>query len=134
MSINVGYATDEIREFVHQYHQVPYGQRGLWVATQPFSDKVLYRWNKAIFEGDLERELIPREGSPMTIPLGKRTALEKMRAAERAAQAAEIAKLSSRVREFEDTNTALGKAIGLLHAMSEEEPARTPTSAEELNS
>jgi hypothetical protein len=63
----------------------------------------------------------------MSVPPGKRTALENSRAAERAAHAAEVAKLSARVRELEDTNNTLGKAIGLLHAMSEEEPADTPT-------
>jgi hypothetical protein len=31
------------------------------------------------------------------------------------------------VRELEQTNEALGKAIGLLHARSEEEPDAIPT-------
>jgi hypothetical protein len=31
------------------------------------------------------------------------------------------------VRELEDTNEALGKAIGLLHAMSEQEPTAPRT-------
>ena len=58
----------------------------------------------------------------MTVSPGKRTALEKERARERAAQEAEVAKLTARVRELEGTNEALGKAIGLLHAMNEQEP------------
>ena len=47
------------------------------------------------------------------------------RAAERAVHTVEVAKLTARVRELDDTNNVLGKAIGLLHAMSEEEPANT---------
>ncbi|TFD19933.1 hypothetical protein [Cryobacterium levicorallinum] len=70
----------------------------------------------------------------MTIPSEKRTALAKLRAAEREAQAAEVARLSGRVRELEEANTALGKAIGLLHAMSEEEPAATPTTPDPSSS
>ena len=70
----------------------------------------------------------------MAIPSGKRTALEKARAAERDAQEAEVARLNARVRELEETNNALGKAIGLLHAMSEEEPATTPTRTDQSNS
>ena len=31
--------------------------------------------------------------------------------------------MNARVRELEETNDALGKAIGLLHSMSEQEPA-----------
>ena len=63
----------------------------------------------------------------MTVPEPERTALEKARAAERAAQEAEVAKLTARVRELEETNAALGKAIGLLHAMNEPEPETGPT-------
>ncbi|WP_328992390.1 hypothetical protein OG394_39060 [Kribbella sp. NBC_01245] len=63
----------------------------------------------------------------MSVPSGNRTALEKARAAERAAHAAEVAKLSKRIRELEGTNEALGKAIGLLHAMNEHEPADART-------
>jgi hypothetical protein len=57
----------------------------------------------------------------------KRTVLAKVRAAEVARHEAELARLQARVRELEETNEALGKAIGLLHARSEEEPDATPT-------
>lgn len=62
----------------------------------------------------------------MTVPPGKRTALERQRAAERVAHEAEVAALNARIRELEGTNDSLGKAIGLLHAMSEHEPDGTP--------
>ena len=65
----------------------------------------------------------PREGSGVTVPPEKRSGIERQRARERAAQEAELARLTARVRELEETNAALGKAIGLLHQMSEQEPA-----------
>jgi hypothetical protein len=40
---------------------------------------------------------------------------------------AEMAHLRARVRQLEATNEALGKAIGLLHAMNVEEPDAAPT-------
>lgn len=58
----------------------------------------------------------------MTVPSGRRTALERQRAAERAAHAAEVAALKQRIDELESSNDALGKAIGLLHQLSEHEP------------
>ena len=134
MSISPGFTVAEIREFVHEYHRQPHGLKGLWLAGQPVSHAMLTRWSAAVYGGDLDRGLVPREGRAMTVPPGKRTALEKSRAAERAAHAAEVAKLSARVRELEDTNNALGKAIGLLHAMSEEEPVETPTTSDPSSS
>ena len=134
MTITPGFTTAEIREFVHEYQQVPHGQKSAWVLKQDFSVYTLRRWRRTVFEGDLDRGLVPRDGSQMTIPPDKRTALEKLRAAERAAHAAEVAKLSGRVRELEETNTALGKAIGLLHAMSEEEPETPPTTPDSASS
>ena len=82
----------------------------------------LSTWSSALFEGDLERGLVPRKGMPMTIHQGGRRSLERQRASERAAQEAEVARLGARVEELEGINAALGKAIGLLHRMSEQEP------------
>jgi hypothetical protein len=39
----------------------------------------------------------------------------------------ELARLRARVGELEATNEALGKAIGLLHAMNAQEPDAAPT-------
>jgi hypothetical protein len=134
MSIGKGFTAVEIREFVHEYQLQPHGQKGAWLAEQGVTSWRLRRWLDVVFAGDLDRGLIPREGSGMTVPPGKRTALERARAAERAAHEAEVAKLNERVRELEETNTALGKAIGLLHAMSEEEPTEPPTSTDPSSS
>ncbi|WP_232531988.1 hypothetical protein [Microbacterium halophytorum] len=44
---------------------------------------------------------------------------------------AEVAALNERIRQLEGTNDALGKAIGLLHVLREEEPDETPDEATE---
>ncbi|MBC7631267.1 hypothetical protein [Aeromicrobium sp.] len=129
MAASVGFTAVEIREFVHEYHVQPHGAKKAWLAEQGVSYDRLRKWRMFVFEGDLDRHLIPREGGSMTVPPGKRTALEKQRAAERAAHEAEVKALNARIRELEGTNDSLGKAIGLLHAMSEQEPDKTlPTS------
>ena len=122
MSISPGFTTEQIREFVHQYEIQPYGQKAVWLVGQGVSYDRLRRWRSAVFDGDLDRGLIPREGGVVTVPPEKRTGIERQRAKERAGQEAELARLNARVRELEETNAALGKAIGLLHQMSEQEP------------
>ena len=134
MSISPGFTSEEIREFVHEYQLQPFGQKGSWLAAQSVTYHRLMRWRDAVYAGDLDRGLIPRESSHMTVPPSKRTPLEKTRAAERAVHVAELAQLNARVRELEDTNDLLGKAIGLLHAMSEEEPAHNPTTPDPSDS
>ncbi|GAA1685573.1 hypothetical protein ACFTSF_40535 [Kribbella sp. NPDC056951] len=130
MTVGVGFTAVEIREFVHEYYVQPRGQKLSWLAAQGVSYDRLKRWRSTVFEGDLDRALVPREGSPMTVPPTKRTALEKARAAERAAHAAEVAKLTERIHELEGTNDTLGKAIGLLHAMNEQEPGDDPQTSD----
>lgn len=125
MSISAGFTTEQIREFVHRYEIQPHGRKASWLAEQGVSYDRLRRWRSAVFDGDLDRGLIPREGGVVTPP-EKRTGIERQRARERAAQEAQVARLAARVRELEQTNEALGKAIGLLHQMSEQEPVATP--------
>ena len=134
MAVGVGFTVEEIREFVHEYQVRPYGQKRLWLAAQGVSVGRFRRWQAMVFEGDVDRGLVPRDGVGMSVPSGKRTALEKARAAERAAHAAEVAKLSARIRELEGTNDALGKAIGLLHAMNEQEPDDAPATSDRSDS
>ncbi len=127
MTISSGFTAAEIREFVHEYQLQRHGTKALWLAEHGITARRMDRWRSVVFEGDLDRGLVPREGSPMTIPPAKRTALEKERCRERAAHAAEVERLTARVRELEAANDALGKAIGLLHKVNEHEPAGTPT-------
>ena len=134
MTVGVGFTAEQVREFVGEYYLRPYGQKGSWLASKGISYDRLRRWRSAVFEGDVERGLVPREGSPVTVPSARRTVWERAWVAERAAHEAQVAKLSQRVRELEGTNEALGKAIGLLHAMSEHEPDDTPVTTDPCDS
>jgi hypothetical protein len=122
--ITAGFTAAEIIEFVHEYQRQPYGQKRSWLAGQGVTTHRLRRWRAAVFDGDLDRGLIPRDGCVMTSPT-ERSAL--VRVAGMAQRDAELARLRARVDELEQTNEALGKAIGLLHARNEEEPDATPT-------
>ncbi|MBP6997822.1 MAG: hypothetical protein KBB39_16935 [Phycicoccus sp.] len=126
MSVSAGFTAEEIREFVFEYQSQPYGRKGRWLADQGVSDDRLRRWQAAVFDGDLERGLIPRDTAVVKTPPGQRAALQRHQAKERAEHAAELARLNARIRELEETNGALGKAIGLLHLMSEQEPDALP--------
>jgi hypothetical protein len=127
MSISPGFSPAEIRELVVEYQLVPHGQKGPWLAAQGVSNRQFRRWQAAVFDGDLDRGLIPREGGAMTVPPAKRKALAKAEDARQARDDAELARLRARVHELEATNEALGKAIGLLHEMNVHEPDATPT-------
>jgi len=126
MSITPGFTAEEIREFVFEYELQPFGQKSMWLAARNVSYDRFRRWRRVVFDGDLDRGLIPREASGMTTPLARGNALERQRAKDRAVHQAEVARLNARVRELEDTNAALGKAIGLLHSLNELEPAAIP--------
>jgi hypothetical protein len=127
MSISPGFGPTEIRELVVDYQLVPHGQKGPFLAARGVSNRQFRRWQTAVFDGDLDRGLIPREGGVMTVPPAKRRALAKADAAKQDRDEAELIRLRARVGELEQTNEALGKAIGLLHSLSEHEPDETPT-------
>ena len=126
MSIGPGFTSEEIVEFVAEYHRQPWGQKGSWLAEKGFSSHRLRRWQLAVFDGDLDRGLVPREGGVRT-PQGKRISMAKQRDARIARDEAEITRLRARVRELEASNEALGKAIGLLHERNVNEPDVIPT-------
>lgn len=130
MTVSVGFTAVEIREFVHEYHVQPHGQKRPWLAARGVSYDRLRRWRMAVADGDLDRGMVPREGGLMGVSSVRQTAWEKARAAEQAAHEAEVAALTARIRELEGTTDALGKAIGLLHAMNEQEPAESPRTSD----
>ena len=134
MAISAGFTVEEIREVVHGYTAQPFGQKAEWLAAQGVSYDRLRRWRLAVFDGDLDRGLIPRDSSPVKIPPGQRAALERHHAKERVDHEAAVARLNARIRELEETNGALGKAIGLLHSMSEQEPVVPPTTSDRSDS
>ncbi|WP_157006015.1 hypothetical protein [Agromyces laixinhei] len=127
MSISAGFTADEIREIVHEYTAQPFGRKAEWLAGKDASYDRLRRWRAAVFAGDLDRGLVPRDSGGVSITPGQRAALERHHAKERTEHETEVARLNARVRELEETNAALGKAIGLLHQMSEQEPAASTT-------
>ena len=133
MSISPGFTVAEIVEFVHEYHRQPRGQKGAWLAERGISHDRLRRWQSALFDGDLDRGLIPREGGVRTSP-GKRISMARQRDAQIARNEADLSRLQARVRELEATNEALGKAIGLLHANSEQEPDAAPPTSDPSDS
>lgn len=55
---------------VHEYHLQPFGPKKTWFAAQPVTKWTFRRWRKMLFEGDLDRNLIPREhgGRSLTSP------------------------------------------------------------------
>lgn len=134
VSIGAGFTVVEIRELVLEYQALRHGGKGAWLAERGITSKRMERWRAAVFEGDLDRGLIPREGMGMTVPPHKRTSIARIRAAEIAAHEVEVEKLNARIRELEDTNGALGKAIGLLHSMSEQEPDVPPMTTDPSDS
>ncbi len=134
MVFSAGFTVAEIRECVYEYESQPHGGKGVWLEARGVSMSTLRRWRDAMRAGDLDRGLVPREGSGMSVPPDRRSLIEQRRAAERddhaaqiAAHVAEIARLSARVEELAGVNEALGKAIGLLHEMNEHEPDEDPT-------
>ncbi|WP_155855113.1 hypothetical protein [Actinotalea ferrariae] len=134
MSISAGFTAAEIRSFVHEYTVQPFGRKAEWLSAQGVSYDRLRRWRLAVFNGDLDRGLIPRDSSPVRTPPGQRAALERHHAKEHAEHQTEVARLNARIRELEETNGALGKAIGLLHSMSEQEPDAPRTTTDPLDS
>jgi hypothetical protein len=128
LSIGVGFTAAEICELVFEYHGVAHGSKGQWLAERGLTNRQLWRWRDSVFGGDLDRGLIPRQGSAVMRSPAENTAIARRRAAEHAAHGAEVDRLAARIHELEQVNEALGKAIGLLHERNEHEPADTPMS------
>ncbi len=117
MAIAIGWTDDEVREFVYEYEQQPWGAKQQWLQQQGVSLDQLKRWRSAVFDGDLERSLVPRESGGGS-SLQERRLFIKVRERHQV----EVEQLTERVRQLEEANDALGKAIGLLHQMNVEEP------------
>ncbi|MGP5154818.1 hypothetical protein [Glutamicibacter ardleyensis] len=127
MSTTMGYTREEIREHMHQYYLQPHGTKQAWLAEQSIPTWKIQQWRKFVYEGDLDRNLIPRDHGSMSSTYSERSAFEKARAQELAEHQNEVEKLQERIRNLEGTNDALGKAIGLLHTLNVPEPATKPT-------
>ncbi|SEH77731.1 hypothetical protein SAMN04515694_1041, partial [Leifsonia sp. CL154] len=100
LGVTTGFTAEEIREVVHEYHLQPHGTKLAWLQARSISRDKIRRWSTAVFEGDIERSLFPRQARAMTHP-GRRAWLEQQRARERAAHEAEVERLNARVQELE---------------------------------
>ena len=130
---NKGFTNEEIREFMHEYYLQPFGTKTEWLASKSISDWVFRRWRTMMVQGDLDRGLIPREHDPMGPTNREMSAFEKARAKEITEHRSKVEQLEKRIAELEGTNSALGKAIGLLHELSVPEPG-TPQTSEQPSS
>lgn len=124
MSITPGWTADEIRDFVYEYERQPWGTKTEWLAGRGVDRDRLRLWRHTVFDGDIDRGLIPRDANRMS-STNRRRFLAKER--EHRQRLDEIEKLQARVHELEGTNEALGKAIGLLHELNEQGPGASPT-------
>lgn len=124
MAIAPGYTDDEVRAYVYDYERQPWGTKQAWLDARGISRHRFARWRNTVFDGDLDRGLIPREGSGMT-SANQRRRLAKHQGRDQTQ--AENEQLRARIEELEATNEALGKAIGLLHQLNEQEPDSAET-------
>lgn len=139
MTITAGYSVEEIRACLTHYDMLPFGEKGKWVDTQPFSKPQIYRWMRALVSGDLDHGLVPRQNGTMSYPSRRKSMTEALTsdrervlmdqlAAKESALAAkeeELARRNEEIHRLEETTSTLGKAIGLLHAKNVSEPDAT---------
>jgi len=124
VSITPGWTATQIRDFVYEYERQPYGTKKAWLAGRGVSDSQLRRWRNTVFGGDVDAGLVPREGSELASLVVRRQIMRR-----EADRVAEIDALQTQVRELKEVNAALGKAIGLLHKLSEQEPVPSTMTA-----
>lgn len=122
MSIAPGMTDEEVRAFVYEYERLPQGTKQRWLDEQGISRFRIRMWRNTVFDGDLDRGLTPREGKAMT-PHHERRRIAR----DHAQIESDNEHLRARVRDLEATNEALGKAIGLLHQLNEQEPDTAET-------
>lgn len=60
VSISAGFTAEQVREFVLRYEAMAFGRKLEWLREQGISYDRLRRWRSAVFDGDLDRGLIPR--------------------------------------------------------------------------
>lgn len=120
MSISPGFTDEEVADIVYTYEQQPHGTKTTWLNSQGVTRRQLERWRRAVFNGDLDRGLVPRHAGNMPPSSQRRRTSQNEDAKTR-----RIAELEARVNELETTNDALGKAIGLLHEITAPAPDTT---------
>lgn len=93
------WTAEEKTALVQQYVALPHGTKAAWLLEQGVSRHQIMTWRKAFYFGDLERDLVPRDTSHMTVADGARLArVEQELAAERAAARGRRRRMLSRLR------------------------------------
>jgi len=134
VTVTPGWTAEEIREFVFEYERQPYGSKADFLTRQGVSLGRLRRWRDTVFDGDLDRGLVPRQGGGMSSASQRRREARTHSGSTHSGSEDEVKQLRARVAELEAANDALGKAIGLLHKMNEHEPDNSPTTPDQPNS
>lgn len=128
MTVSPGFSASEIEELVLEYERIPFGSKEAWCRERGIVPQRMRRWRMAYYGGDLERGLVPRKGVKMRrkyLSPSERLLADKEAENERLRQ--EIQRLNADVYKLEKANEILGKAIGLLHQLNEQEPeGKTP--------
>lgn len=133
--LSAEFTGEQIRELVFEYCRLPYGQHRPWMAAHPsISRGMMTRWRTAVFDGDVDRGLVPRQTEPMNSQPKGRQGMVERRAIETARHAEELAQRDAQIRELKETNELLGKAIGLLHTLNVPEPDDTPPTPDPTDS
>ena len=133
--LSAEFTGEQIREMVFEYCRLPYGQHGPWMVAHPSTSRgMMTRWRTAVFDGDVDRGLVPRQTEPMNSQPKGRQGMVERRAIDKARHAEELALRDAQIRELKETNELLGKAIGLLHKLNVPEPTDTPTRPDRTDS
>lgn len=120
------FTASEKIDLVEEYMALPQGGKAAWRLQMGVSSGTMSNWRRAYLFGDLARDLVPRDTAGMDVNKDRTPGLAQ-RLQQRVDQEARVSELEARVAELtaanaqlSQANDVLGKAIGLLHAMSED--------------
>ena len=109
MSITPGLTTDEILDLVFEYDSLPHGTKMAWLKDRSVSRGTFRRWQRAVYDGDISRGLVPRvENGSQTNAQERRSMARRKKERDKDA---EIRALREKVANLEEVNTTqIGRA------------------------
>ena len=105
----------EKADLVEEYMALRHGLKLSWLKVQAIPYSTMGKWRAAYLFGDLERGLVPRDTTGMSLESTRVKQLQKRLAQEQAERQAEQERHRAEITRLEQVNETLGKAIGLLH-------------------
>ncbi|MEW1982041.1 transposase [Citricoccus sp. NPDC079358] len=99
------YSREERQQLVLEYLEQPFGSKAQFLQGHQIAQHRMYRWRKALADGDLDTGQVPRKTGVMT----RREAAEVRRLQ------AEIDRLNEQLASERKVVDALGKAISVMH-------------------